>query len=150
MAVARELPYPGMNFLVDLGTGATDGVGAGALQVQFPDARVDVLEYRNGNERVNNPRQLQALSRYTPLVLRRGVVGVLDWYDWWNQLRNGDVTARRDVSVRLLSEDRSDVVMTWRFTRARPANWRVSPLDALHPETLIETLELVFERMEVE
>ncbi len=150
MAQARELPYPGMNFLVDLGSGETDSVGAGTSQVQFPDARVDILEYRNGNERSTNPRQLQALSRYTPLVLRRGVVGALDWYDWWNQLRNGDVTARRDVTVRLLAEDRTGPVMVWRFLRARPSSWHVSSLDALHPDTLIETLELVFERMEVE
>jgi phage tail-like protein len=150
MAQARELPYPGMNFLVDLGTGESESVGAGATQVQFPDARVDVLEYRNGNERNSNPRQLQALSRYTPLVLRRGVVGALDWYDWWNQLRNGDVTARRDVTVRLLAEDRTGPVMQWRFLRARPSSWHVSSLDALHPDTVIETLELVFERMEVE
>jgi phage tail-like protein len=150
MAQIRELPYPGMNFVVDLGTGETEGPGAGALQVQFPEARVDVLEYRNGNERTTNPRQLQALSRYTPLVLRRGVVGLLDWYEWWNQLRNGDVNAKRDVTVRLLSEDRSAIVLSWRFIRARPSNWHVSNLDALHPDTLIETLELVFERMEVE
>ena len=150
MALTRELPYPGLNFLLDLGTGETETPAAGAMQIQFPDARIDILEYRNGNEKESSVRKLQALSRYTPLILRRGLIGALDWYQWWDQLRNGDVTAKRNIMIQLLTEDRSNVVMTWRFLRARPASWHVSALDALHADTLIETLELVVERMEVE
>ncbi|HYW49944.1 MAG TPA: phage tail protein [Gemmatimonadaceae bacterium] len=150
MALFRELPYPGMNFLVDMGTGDSDGQGAGVMHVQLPEARVDVIEYRNGNEKNTNPRQLQALSRYTPLVLQRGYAGGLDWYQWWNQLRNGDVAARRNVAVHLLTEDRSAVVTSWRFLDARPSAWQVANFDALHPVTLIERLELVVQRMEVE
>ena len=150
MAIVRDMPYPGMNFLVDLGTGNTEGPGGGAMQVQLPDARVDVLQYRNGNEKETSPRQLQALSRYTPLILRRGYAGALDWYEWWNQLRNGDVNARRTVTVQLLTEDRSAVVTAWKFRNARPASWHVANFDALHADTLIETLELVIERMDVE
>jgi phage tail-like protein len=93
---------------------------------------------------------LHALSRYTPLLLRRGLIGSLDWFTWWNQLRNGDVAARRNITVQLLTEDRTDIVMTWRFRNARPSNWHVTPLDALNAATLIETLEVVFERMDVE
>ncbi len=150
MALQREMPYPGINFLVDLGTGTSDASTAGTTQVHLPEARIDVLEYRNGSDKESNPRQLQALSRYTPLILRRGLIGSLDWYEWWNQLRNGDVTARRNITLQLLSEDRSAVVMTWRFRNARPSNWHVSAFDALNAGTLIETLEVVIERMEVE
>ncbi len=150
MALTRELPYPGLNFLLDLGTGETGTPAAGAMQVQFPDARIDILEYRNGNEKESDVRKLQAMSRYTPLILRRGLIGALDWYQWWNQLRNGDVNAKRTITIRLLTEDLSGEVMTWRFLRARPSSWHVSALDALHPDTLIETLEIVVERMEVE
>jgi phage tail-like protein len=150
MAQQRELPYPGINFVVDLGTGVDDTPASGVMQVQLPDARIDVLEYRNGGDKENNPRQLQALSRYSPLILRRGLIGALDWYQWWNQLRNGDVSAKRNITLRLLNEDRSAVVMTWRFLHARPSNWHVSTLDALNAATLIETLEIVIERMEVE
>jgi phage tail-like protein len=150
MAVLRELPYPGINFVVDLGTGADESVTGGVMQVQLPEARIDVLEYRNGSEKANNPRQLQALSRYSPLILRRGLLGSLDWYAWWNDVRNGDVNAKRNITLQLLTEDRSNVVMTWRFLRARPSNWHVSTLDALNAGTLIESLEIVIERMEVE
>lgn len=150
MAQQRELPYPGINFVIDLGSGDDESAAAGVMQVQLPEARIDVLEYRNGSEKTTNPRQLQALSRYSPLIVRRGLIGALDWYEWWNQLRNGDVGAKRNIRLRLLNEDRSGVVMTWRFLSARPSNWHVSTLDALNAGTLIETLEVVIERMEVE
>lgn len=150
MAILRDTPYLGLNFLVDLGTGTTEGVGVGVMQVVLPEARVDMLEYRDGSEKVNNTRKTPAQSRYTPLVLRRGYHGSLDWYQWWNQLRNGDTKAQRTVSVQLVTEDRAAVVTTWRFTNARAAAWHVANFDALHPQTLIETLEISVERMTVE
>ena len=58
MAVLRDRPYPGANFLVDLGTGVTDTVEAGLTEVIFPDARVQVVEYRNGNDKENAPRKI--------------------------------------------------------------------------------------------
>jgi hypothetical protein len=36
MAVLRDRPYPGMNFLVDLGTGSSEGPEAGLAEVIFP------------------------------------------------------------------------------------------------------------------
>jgi phage tail-like protein len=150
MALPRDLPYPGMNFLLDLGTGDSNTTNSGIIQAMLPEARIDVIEYRNGNDKATNPRQLQALTRYTPLVLRRGFIGTLDWYEWWNQVRNGDVTAKRNVSVTLMTEDRSASVMTWKFQKAWPTYWHVAPFDALHADTLIETMELIVERMDVE
>jgi len=52
--------------------------------------------------------------------------------------------------VHLLSEDRSAVVLTWKFLRAQPTNYQYSALNALVPATLIESLELAFERLELE
>lgn len=150
MPATRELPYPATNFLVDLGTGDSDTVVGGATHVELPEARIELVEYRNGNEKVSNARSLQTVSRYSPLIIRRGAIGTLDWYTWWNQFRNGDVKARRLVTVRLTNEDRSEIVMTWKFLNARPTAWYMSPLDALSGGTLLETLELSVERMEVE
>ena len=150
MPIIRDTPYLGMNFLVDLGNGETEGPGAAVMQLLLPEARVDMLEYREGGEKVTNARKAPAQSRYTPLILRRGYAGSLDWYQWWNQLRNGDMKAQRTVTVQLVTEDRSAVVTTWRFTNARAAAWHVANFDALHPQTLIETLEISVERMTVE
>ena len=89
MAVFRDRPYSATNFLVDLGTGDTDGPDAGSVEVIFPEARLQVTEYRNGNEKENQSRKLQTLTQYGNLILRRGAIGSLTWYRWWNDVRNG-------------------------------------------------------------
>ena len=61
MAVLRDRPYAQFNFLVDLGTGATDGPEAGFQECSAISMSVDVIEYRNGNEKENNPRKLTGL-----------------------------------------------------------------------------------------
>jgi len=149
MAVMRDKPYPGMNFTVDLGTGDIDSPDAGLIEVIFPEARIQTFEYRNGNERVNEPRKIQGLTHYGNLVLKRGAMGSLAWYEWWHHARNGDPDVARTVVVQLLNEDHSEVVLTWRFIRALPTNYQFSALNAVVPETLIESLELAFERLEM-
>ena len=53
MAILREKPYSGVNFVVDLGNGETEGSEAGLAEVIFPDGRLHTFEYRNGNEKSN-------------------------------------------------------------------------------------------------
>lgn len=149
MAVRRDQPYPGMNFLVDIGDG-TDGPDAGVQEVVFPEARLHVVEYRTGNAPENDVRKIHTLSKYTNLTLRRGALGSLNWYNWWNEVRNGAQNTARSVTITLLSEDRSQIVLAWRFLRARPVNFQFSALNALAPEVLTESLELAFERIEME
>ena len=48
MAVLRDRPYSNFNFLVDLGTGNTDGPEAGFEEVILPEVWLEVVEYRNG------------------------------------------------------------------------------------------------------
>ena len=61
MAVLRERPYAQFNFLVDLGTGNTAGPEAGFQECSEIGMTVDVIEYRNGNEKENNVRKLPGL-----------------------------------------------------------------------------------------
>ena len=46
MATLRERPYGRFNFLVDLGTGNTDGPQAGFAEVSSISTEVAVAEYR--------------------------------------------------------------------------------------------------------
>jgi len=46
MAVMREKPYSNYNFLVDLGTGNTEGPTASFCEVILPSSTLDVIEYR--------------------------------------------------------------------------------------------------------
>ena len=149
MAIMRDKPYAGSNFLVDLGTGDTQGPDAGLLEVIFPEARVEVIEYRNGNAKANEIVKIQSLIKYGNVTLKRGVIGSLSWYAWWNEIRNGAQTVR-NVTVSLENEDHSAIVLAWRFFHARPVMYQFSPLNALGCAAFTETLELAFERLEME
>jgi phage tail-like protein len=78
------------------------------------------------------------------------VIGSLDLYKWWNQVRNGDLSAYRTVIIQLQNEDRSATVLMWKLTRAWPVRYRFSNLDAKEKNVLIEILELAFERIDIE
>src|SRR5690348_8376631 len=51
MAVQRDHPYAQFNFLVDLGTGDPETPQAGFQECSEITVGVDVIEYRNGNDR---------------------------------------------------------------------------------------------------
>jgi phage tail-like protein len=150
MAVPRDKPYPAVNFVVDLGSGQAEGREAGLAEVVFPEARLTIHEYRNGNEKTSEPHKIQTLTHYGNLLLRRGTLGSLSWYQWWDEARNGSQAVTRTILVRLLSEDHGAIVLSWKFLRARPVNHQFAPLNALANEPLMETLEIAFERLEME
>ena len=97
MSVQRDRPYPNSNFLVDLGDGDPNTVQAGLIEVVLPDARVQVVEYRSGNDKSNDPHKLTTQTGYGNLILKRATHGSLTWYAWWNEVRNGDQAAFRTV-----------------------------------------------------
>jgi phage tail-like protein len=150
MAIVRERPYGNYNFLVDLGTGDSAGIQAGFSEVVLPDAWVDIIEYRTGNERESGARKIPGRVHYGNVVLKRGAIGSLDLYTWWNSVRNGDVSVFRTVSISLQTEDRTEIVLTWKLLRAWPVRYAFSSLDAQGKVMLVEMLELAFERMEIE
>src|SRR5687767_8593549 len=77
MAVLRDRPYVQFNFLVDLGTGSTDGPEAGFQECSNIGMEVTVAEYRNGNEKENSVRKITGLNKATDVTLKRGVTAHL-------------------------------------------------------------------------
>lgn len=51
--------------------------------------------------------------------------------------------------VSLLADDRITVVRTWHFGRVRPIALSYSPLNALQGTVLMETIELMFETVDI-
>ena len=150
MAVQRERPYAQFNFLVDLGTGATDGPQAGFQECSEIGMSVDVIEYRNGNEKENSVRKLTGLARYPDVTLKRGIIGSLDLYQWLNDIRNGNEAAYRTVTVQLLNEDHTSVVQVWKLLRARVVKHVSGPFNARCNDVAMEEVTLAYERLELE
>jgi len=149
MATVRNSPYPCSHFLVDLGTGDMESQQARFCRVELPEAQVHGIAYRSGAERSGEAIRLFGLTCYGRAVLQRGVDGLMGLYEWWNQARNGDPIAVRDIAVVLLDESLQPV-LRWRLRNARPATYRVGALDALASEALIETIELEIERLDAD
>jgi phage tail-like protein len=130
------------NFLVDLGTGNTDGPDAGFQEISGIGMEVTVSEYRNGNEKENSVRKITGM--------KRGVIGSLTLYNWLNQIRNGDQNALRNVVIQLQNEDHTAVVQTWKLLRARITKHTSGPLNAKGTDVAMEELVVAYERLEME
>ncbi|MCY1022092.1 phage tail protein [Pyxidicoccus sp. MSG2] len=150
MAVFRDRPYVQFNFLVDLGTGTTDGPDAGFQEISNVGMEVTVAEYRNGNEKENSVRKITGLNKATDVTMKRGVIGSLSLYKWLDQLRNGDASALRTVTIQLQNEDHTAVVQTWKLLRARIIKHVSGPFNAKGTDVAIEELTIAYERLEME
>jgi phage tail-like protein len=148
--VQRDRPYHQFNFLVDLGTGNTDGPDAGFQECGPIGMEVNVAEYRNGNEKENDVRKLTGICKYPDVTLKRGIIGSLTLYQWLNQLRNGDEQAIRNVTIQLQDEEHTAVVLTWKLLRARIIKHTSGPLNAKSSDVAIEEIVLAYERLEIE
>lgn len=150
MATLRERPYVQFNFLVDLGTGTTEGSEAGFQEVSGVGMEVTVAEYRNGNSRENSVMKVTGLNKSTDVTLKRGVIGSLSLYAWLNQIRNGDQAALRTVTIQLQNEDHTQIVQTWKLLRARIIKHTSGPFNAKGTDVAMEELVLAYERLEME
>jgi phage tail-like protein len=150
MAVLRDRPYHQFNFLVDLGTGDTEGVEAGFSECSPIELEVSVAEYRNGNDRENAVRKITGLHKVADVTLKRGLIGSLSLYQWLDDIRNGNQSALRTVTIQLQSEDHTEVVMTWRLVRARMIKHTSGPFNAKGTDVAMEELTLAYERLEIE
>lgn len=148
MSILRDQPYLNNNFTVQIGG---IEIAHGFQEAVLPTMQIDVVEYRSGSDRVSQSRKLPGRLSYDNLILRRGVTGSLELYEWIRQIANGDIAnGLRDVIIHLFSEDRSQPVLTWRFVRAWPAGYTIAPLHAEEGETLLEELEIAFDEMRIE
>ena len=149
MAVKSERPYRNSNFLVDLGRGDSDSMLAGFAEVIFPDFIVDQPKGHQRPHMVPQPVEQAEVAAANRLVLKRGVMGSMDFYACWDEARKGAALRQRTVKVELLGEDQSTVVLTWRFDNVRPVSLSYSPLRAMEGGILMETLIVEFDRMEM-
>ena len=150
MAILRDRPYVQFNFLVDLGSGSTEGPEAGFQGVSGVGMEVTVSEYRNGNSRENSVMKITGLNKSTDVTMKRGVIGSLSLYNWLNQIRNGDQAALRTVTISLQNEDHTQVVQTWKLLRARIIKHTSGPFNAKGTDVAMEELVLAYERLEME
>ncbi len=138
----RNDPYGRFNFLLEI-----DGaVKAGFSEVNGLTTETAVIEYREGSDRTP-PRKLPGLTKYSNLVLKRGLTKDRSLWDWRKTVIDGGVR-RANLSIILLDDSRQEV-LRWSFREGWPCKWEGPVLNAKASEVAIETLEIAHEGFEL-
>jgi len=152
MATERDNPYGAFNFEVtaDPFGGSAESVRAGFQEISGLSLEVTEAEYRNGNEKENHVRKMNGLYKAGDVTLKRGVIGVDDFFRWIKDVRDGSQEARKTVVIALKDEARSATVMTWTLTNAKPKSYKGPTLNAKGgSDVAIEELVLSCEKVDV-
>jgi len=150
MAEERDRPYSAFNYLVDLNGGdGTDSTRAGFQEVSGLSLEITMQEYRSGNDARSAPMKIPGLHSVPDVTLKRGLLGATDLIEWLDEIRQGK-DARRNVTIQLQSEDRSQTAMTWLLTGAQPMKYTGPTLSGSGTDVAIEELVLSVEEIRME
>lgn len=147
--IFREDPYAGYNFEILVNGISDDGaaVKGSFAEVSGLEVEVTPIDYRTGTEETR-VRKIPGLAKYTNIVLKRGIIGDLAFWNWILNAMRGQVV-RAEGSILLLDESRQEV-MRWNFNRAWPCKYTGPGLNAKNNEIAMETLEICHEGLEID
>lgn len=149
MATERDRPYSQFNFRVTWDDLDENSVQAGFQEVSGLGMEITVAEYRAGNFNENGPIKVTGTVKTTDVTFKRGVIGSLDLYGWLDAVRNGAQDELKNVTVRLMSEDRETVAQEWRLLNSRPMKYTGPSLNGKGTDLAIEELVLAAERIDL-
>ena len=100
---------------------------------------------------MNTVRKLPGIEKYPNLTLKRGITGSLALYEWRKEVRDGSgaFPPTRDVVIQLQNEQHENV-FKWKLTNAWCTKLTGPSLNAKGNEIAIETMELAFDRLDIE
>ena len=102
----RETPFGAYNFLVEFdGNEASNSALGGFSDVSGLGAEITLMEYRQGNDRENRVRKIPALHKASDVTLKRGIMGLTNFWQWVSVTR-ADTTHKRNVSIELQDIER--------------------------------------------
>lgn len=142
MAVKRDDPYAAFNYLIEI-----SGITAGGFnEVSGIDAELEPIDYRNGDEDFVK-RKLPGIKKFTNIVLKRGIIGDLDVFNWIKTAMDGKVD-RREGAIILRDEARNPV-MRWKFVRGWACKYTGPSLKGDSSAVAIESIEICHEGLTV-
>lgn len=96
-----------------------------------------------------SPKEGRGDERPARLVLRRGVTGGRDLWEWYAAARDGN-DVRRSGRIAIRDPGGEGVILQVSLQDARPVRWCLSRLDALQPEVLVEEIELLVDTIDLD
>jgi len=134
-------PYRAYNFRLQV-----SGLEAGAFtEVSGLGVKVQAIQFREGGD-PQSVRHVPGPVEYEPVTLRYGLTDSHELWNWLMETVAGRIE-RRNVSIILLNSEGEEAIR-WNLFDAWPSEWKGAPLDALSQEIAIESLTLVYDRIE--
>lgn len=140
--MAQNDPYRSYNFKLEIG-----GVAEGHFtECSGLGVKIEPIAYREaGNHQL--VRHIPGPVDYTAVTLKYGLTKSPELWEWLMKSAEGNVE-RRNVSIVLLDSRGDNEVMRWSLVDAWPSEWQGAALNASEKTLAIETLTLVFDRLE--
>jgi len=133
-----------LNFRVEI-----DGIAeARFTSIRGLESTREVFEYREGGE---NTRLLKfpGPARHGEITLERGYVDSDSLFKWLSDsIEKNDRLQRRSGSIVLLNSEHEEI-RRWNFHRAFPVKWRITDLNSQVTSTMIESLTLAHEGLDM-
>ena len=117
----RETPYGAYNFLVEMGDGSSDSALGGFSDVSGLATEITMMEYRQGNDKENRVRKIPGMHKSSDVTLKRGMMGLTNFWKWVKETRTSPNKARNIVIT--LSDEGGSPVAKWKLINARPMKW---------------------------
>jgi phage tail-like protein len=141
MATGKRVdPYGAFNYVVEI-----EGIERAAFQeCTGLSSTVDIKEYNEGGRLT--PMKLPGQTKYSNLVLKRGVTDDRQLWQWHQDTADGQL-ARKHGSIVLRDRSGKEKVR-WNFFEAWITKWTGPDFKAESSDLAIETLEIAHERVE--
>ena len=140
-------PFTSYSFSVKIGDSIVPS--AYFTEVSGLGGEIDVDEYKEGG--VNGfVHKLPRNAKFNNLVLKSGMSGTSDLYQWFDQVANSDVVLKK-ITVSLLDpQDMETPLKTWIFEKAFPVKISATDLNAQNNEIVIEHMEFAHSGMVIQ
>ena len=143
MAVDKN-PITNFKFIVNLG----DGESTFFQEVILPDSEVEIIEYRDGSDVLSSSRKISGRTKYTNLILKRGLVRSQELFDWFKQSKQG-APDLRDITISILNQE-NEPFATWKLRNCWPTKYFGLTLNSTQSGVVIETIEIATEEIDLE
>jgi phage tail-like protein len=143
MSASSSNPYDAFNFSVEI-AGVTAAV---FTECTLPAVSIDVIEYREGADRLQNIHKLPGVVKYDNLILTHGLTSDTALWTWFSSFVEGTGTPT-SLTV-TLRDGQGNKLIAWTFSKAWPVKYQSPVLNGKKSALAIETLELAVEGMKV-
>ncbi len=114
--MADHVPLNAFNYEISFPEGGFSDVSGLGLEIT-------TSEYREGDDKGNYVRKIPGIHKGTDVTLKRGVVDSSDLWEWLDQVRSGDASAKKDtITIKLLNDAR-EAKQEWTLRGVLPTKY---------------------------